>query len=547
MSKLQTILFHIDIHACLLKTTISEYSKTMRFIEKYTLYPFFFAVCPALALWTTNLGLVTFGDVWRSLLISLAAAAALFYILKLFRLDSNRAGLVVTLTVLLFFTYGFVIFRLARLQLAGPFILRPEWVTLFWPVAWILGAWMIIRLLKSPGAFNVFLNISAISLVILLGAQAAWIEVRDSFLLNKISQEQANISSNKNPGLISPDLPDIYYIILDGYGREDMLNQVIGLDNSEFIHGLEARGFYVADQSTSNYSNTAPSIASSLNFEYINDLAGSIGGESRDYRPIRQLIADSKIQRILKQSGYQMVTFETGFTLTEKQDSDYFISLRPGPNYFESLLLSNSFALFWINPAEAVRYRNRINGTLESIPNLSNVPSPKFVFAHVMAAHPPFVYDSNGEVKNQSASVTLDTGDDQTRQSEIQGYRDQVTYVNQLILKMVDNLLKNSQKPPVIILQGDHGSGIFMDWQLAGNTCFTERKAILNAYYFPGHKTEMLTSTITPVNSFRVVLDTYFGENLPLLENKNYFSLWESPYNFYDVTGQAGNCPPNIH
>ena len=51
----------------------------------------------------------------------------------------------------------------------------------------------------------------------------------------------------------SDERPDIYYIILDGYARQDTLKEFYKYDNSAFMDGLAARGFYVAAESRSNY------------------------------------------------------------------------------------------------------------------------------------------------------------------------------------------------------------------------------------------------------------------------------------------------------
>jgi hypothetical protein len=47
--------------------------------------------------------------------------------------------------------------------------------------------------------------------------------------------------------------PDIYYIIVDGYARADVLREYYEFDNSEFLNGLEKRGFTVNDSSRANY------------------------------------------------------------------------------------------------------------------------------------------------------------------------------------------------------------------------------------------------------------------------------------------------------
>ena len=66
--------------------------------------------------------------------------------------------------------------------------------------------------------------------------------------------------------------PDIYYIVLDGYGREDILNEYYAYDNSEFLENLAKRGFAVPHQARSNYPKTVLSISSTLNMDYISNL-----------------------------------------------------------------------------------------------------------------------------------------------------------------------------------------------------------------------------------------------------------------------------------
>ena len=66
--------------------------------------------------------------------------------------------------------------------------------------------------------------------------------------------------------------PDIYYIILDGYARSDVMSKLFGFDNEPFLKRLEQKGFYVARRSTANYCQTPLSLSSSLNAVYLNDL-----------------------------------------------------------------------------------------------------------------------------------------------------------------------------------------------------------------------------------------------------------------------------------
>jgi len=97
----------------------------------------------------------------------------------------------------------------------------------------------------------------------------------------------------------------------------------------------------------------------------------------------------------------------------------------------------------------------------------------------------------------------------------------------------------------IIILQGDHGPGAFYNMLELDNSCVYERFSILNAYYFPNGDYQLLYPSVTPVNSFRVVLNRYFGAQLDLLEDRSYYASWSSPYLFTDVTDQI-DLPCNI-
>ena len=46
---------------------------------------------------------------------------------------------------------------------------------------------------------------------------------------------------------------------------------------------------------------------------------------------------------------------------------------------------------------------------------------------------------------------------------------------------------------------------------------------IFNAYYLPEGGNENLYETITPVNTFRVVFNTYFGGRYELLPDKSWY------------------------
>ena len=132
-----------------------------------------------------------------------------------------------------------------------------------------------------------------------------------------------------------------------------------------------------------------------------------------------------------------------------------------------------------------------------------------FVFAHFVVPHPPYSFGPNGEwieINNKASDEEIG-----------RAYISQIIYINNQILQVVDTIQSESETPPVIIIQGDHGPPPDL-------TNSPEiRMPILNAYYLPDANDKLYPS-ISPVNSFRVVLDHYFGMNLPLLEDKSYFA-----------------------
>jgi hypothetical protein len=65
---------------------------------------------------------------------------------------------------------------------------------------------------------------------------------------------------------------------------------------------------------------------------------------------------------------------------------------------------------------------------------------------------------------------------------------------------------------------------------------------ILNAYYFPEAKPNLYPS-ITPVNSFRLLFDTYFGADYKLLDDVSYYSDYPLAYDFTMIPNPCAAQP----
>jgi hypothetical protein len=340
--------------------------------------------------------------------------------------------------------------------------------------------------------------------------------------------------------------PDIYYIILDAYGRSDVLQSIHGFDNSAFVDALAERGFVVASRSQANYPRTLLSLSSSMNMQYLNSMS-SVMGDSSLWWPVMDAIHHSEIRSILQDQGYQTVFFASNWDFTDIRDGDYYeapapIMLKDFDNQF--LNFTNLHFFQWVdkigvNYPSYSTHRKGILFDFAQLPKVARLPGPKFVFAHIISPHAPYVFDRSGNPLDPDYPYSLLVQEALGATESRSKYLDQVMFVNQEILKAVDGILANSSTPPVIILQADHGPGIFFNASQLENNCLLERYSILNAYYLPGVRPDSIPPDISPVNTFRLVLNAYFQTSLEILPNRQYFSTSVDMYQMVDVTDRS--------
>ena len=361
--------------------------------------------------------------------------------------------------------------------------------------------------------------------------------------------------------------PDIYYIVLDGYGRADVLADLYDQDNSEFIEYLAREGFYVAESSTSNYPTTIHSLSSALNMDYIPALFPD-GAESITPFSLGDLIKDSRLVRILKEHfGYTFVAHSSGWYFSSCEAADLYLSPAnpiPGPSELESAVFALTPVRFAIERlfrrwSPYGYHRREILYTLEGLPEVAQIEAATFTFAHVLVPHPPFVFGPEGEdVSSRDEPYSLQDhaqieragSANEALQEYRRKYRDQVVFVNKMVRKAIDGILRNSATPPIIILQGDHGPGSLrsnsmLEEQDDEKIKAWERFSILNAYYFPFGGSSQLYPTIMPVNTFRVMLRYYFGAELDLVAPRKIWSGYDPVNRFKEASYPSGSPMSN--
>lgn len=357
-------------------------------------------------------------------------------------------------------------------------------------------------------------------------------------LVSDSSHVLMNINHPRTTAIAEPDReihlqnrssPDIYVIILDGYARQDVLQDMYGHDNSEFIGWLEKRGFYVANNSHSNYTQTVYTMASFWNFDYLQPWDSSNDYARYLFRPIQ----NNRVFHSLDEIGYTTVSFEGTTSFTQIRNADVYLSNFLPLNKFETLLLvdspleplSNIFDLGL--PLQTYQiHRQRLLYQFDMLKEIpTSIRGTKIVYTHILAPHPPFVFYQNGDIREPEFPFTLMEGSAFTGGQEEywNGYREQVRFVNREIVKVIDAILAKSETPPVIVLMGDHGPASMFNWDVDAPACLWERTSNLYAILLPGHQNDdTVYPSITPVNTFRVIFNTYFGTDLPILDDNTY-------------------------
>jgi hypothetical protein len=522
--------------------------------KPWVIHPFLFALYPIAFVYSRNFEHSSLAQAQTSLLIMMGLTVILFLFCTVILRDAMRGGLVLSWLLIMTFSYTPVLEVIARMPLVS-LALEREFVPLIgWILLTLTGLALVLRIKTELPNITRILNVVAIALLSFPLARIGWGELRRIVLRDGSDAIQITVDQTRS---LEPDtLPDIYYIILDGYAREDVLAELYGFDNSEFLEYLEQKGFYIAHQSHANYAQTALSLPSSLNFTYLDDLAAHLGSDSDDRRQLARMIEDSSLVHFLRQYGYTIVTSRSGYWVTELETADSYYGPRRTLNELEIGLLLNTPLprLFSGSKQSSIdpysQHRDTVLNTLTMLADSAQISSPHFVFAHIICPHPPFIFDSTGQQTRPSRDFTLVDGskfyEHGGTQSEYQeGYVAQLTFLNDRIKQVLDGLLIQTPHPKIVILQSDHGPGMLLDWDDPDNTNLGERLSILNAYLLPDEATQELYDSITPVNTFRLILKHYFGADLQLLEDKSYFSSVDNPYKFIRVTDKLRNAQGN--
>jgi len=485
-----------------------------------------------------NIGQIPVSAIYRSVILSGICALILLWAFHAILRDWQTAGLAATLIVSLFLTYGHVYAYARNFEIDGFLIGRHRYLAALWGVFAVAGLGWVTRKSQKHTTLTSTLNLVGLFLLVMPVAQLIWYHVRAARYQDPNIVEAVPQPYNRVEKPSGGQLHDVYYIILDAYGRSDVLLDALGYDNSAFLGKLDDMGFYVASCAQSNYSITVLSLSSTLNMDYLTALDPSLTPDNTDRLPMSNLTKNNAVTKTFQGLGYTTMAFETGFDFTELNNIDVFYRAeRQGFNEFETLYLRTTFAVlmddagifarFQIAPED--RKRELVLFNLEKLREIASIPGPKFVFVHLVIPHPPFVFGPHGERLIFPERIKKGNNTSYSIQDYVAGYRNQAIFIGDQIAGVAESILQNSSVSPIIIIQGDHGPGHFGQ---------AERMGILNAYFFPGSHAG-LYPTLTPVNTFRLLFNTYFQGDFELLEDVSYFSERSHIYRYEIVPNQC--------
>ena len=497
----------------------------------FPMHPILLAAYPVLFLFAQNLDGVSLANLAMPLARAIGAAGVMAAVAWILPPDPRRGALVATALVVAWLYFGRVATLLAPLAV-GQTIQLVAW-GLFLGVALVAAFRLRDRWISS---LTSALNAIGVVLVVMT-------------LVQIVPYEWAHqpAAAAERPAMSAPaGARDIYYFILDRYGSNQGLQAWADV-TSDLPTWLAAQGFAVEAGARANYVRTDLSLAATLNMESLDSVAAKMGPTRNDLGPVDALLQDNAAGQFLEARGYRYVNIGSWYNPTQSiriADQNLFWNATTD---FDAMLDKTTFGPTLANilnlpaiPSSDAIHRNNALYQFSVLPGVEQEPGPKFVVAHILLPHPPYVFDLNGSYPSAA---------EQKGRTEGQAFETQITYLNAQVRSIVTGLLSRpADKQPIIVIQADEGpypdryqaDEANFDWSTATSNELEAKYGILDAFYLPGAAvagTPEPYATVTSWNTFPIVFDRYFGANIPLLPDRSFTSSgYTRPYDLTDVT-----------
>lgn len=469
-------------------------------------------------------GLLETKELIRAFVEILSGIVVLFLLLNRRVNDKAKAGLISFL-----FGIYFLFFYTFKEKLAGiPVLDFFSHYRIYIPASLLLLAIIFYKIakLKKTSTLTLFFNL----LLLIYTGMELWKYAVPAIAGENLEKGSLQVTDIKvkNTGTVS--YPDIYYIIFDSYPSPAYQEEVLGLKNQRLDSFLTAKGFFVIKNSISNYNRTAFSIASSLRMQYLDWIRDKTIAVPYHYNKAMQQIEDAVVLKWLAANNYELINLSVfdwqgqaplvkeRFITASSRQIIYFNTLWYRIKWDAGLYLLPSFhkKSAAINDAQnksiLSAFKSFNSRVADSLIRLSAGPvqqQPKFVYCHLELPHFPFFYDSSGFAYPENDIYSNAMLKDKNR------FRNYLIYTDKQVIKLANSLLR--MKNAVIILQSDHGVNEFEG---------SEKKDVFRNYssfYFPDRDYRQLYPGMSNVNTFRVLFNKYFGQQLPLLSDSSIY------------------------
>jgi len=475
------------------------------------LFPFLLPVFFVLHGFVENRPFVSLRDCGGLVLTYLLIAVVLYILLYLFYRNTAKASLALGVLQAVSFFFGAMHDFLIR---HAVFLSR---YSIILPLLTILVVTALIWLKKTSRkltSFVLFLNVLLLIYLLVDGVSA--------FYAGDQSRQRLTLATpfeQSAPACDTCAFPDVYLLLMDEYASTTSLKEWYGYDNSALDSFLRDRGFHIQQRSRSNYNFTPFSMASILNMSYLQGLEPGNHATIAGYASSKDLIRSSEVVKQFAAHGYDIINYSV-FDL-EGKPSEVNLRLLAGKTdlitgqTLWSRIIHDIGWNFHGLPLRAVKDQvyqvlhdnDHFIAETEKQSAIRSV-RPRFIYAHLLLPHNPFYYDKHGAL-NEPRNL----------RQNIQGYLDYLPYTNEVIKKLLTSIQQNTQNKAVIIMMGDHG----VRYPAPGDTMHMHDHQNQNAVFFPDRDYHLLYDSISGVNQFRVVFNSIFRQNIPLLKDSTIY------------------------
>lgn len=486
-------------------------------------------------LWMSNVTRVPYEDALPVVVTLLGMAALLLTGLRLVVGDWVRAGLIAGIAAAYIFYLGPAVAALAS----------APWLSALLMMLAGLLAIDLARRVPRDGATLLDVNrkLNLVLLPLLLFG-CGFVVVRQVELERQ--RPEPGLSFPAFRGTATAESPDVWHIILDRYANSATLRSVYRYDNKPFLDALRARGFAVREAAFSNYQRTGHSVNSTLNGSYLDALSGRMAGNQDDWVPIYRALTDNAAMRFFEAQGYQTVHAGSWWNpIRRSRVADRNVNFRAIPELgrlvLDGSVLGKAMAALDLPYGDGRADQClRAKAKFRALRELARDPTRKYVLAHFLVPHPPFVLNADGSCRS------LAEAEKATRRDNYVG---QVRYANGEAIGLIDAILAGP-RPAVILLHGDEGPwpAAFagderflgadtkpVDWTKASDAEVLEKLGILLAVRSPEGDGRDLPAT--PVNLYPRLLRNHFGGTAPDWPDRYLlFKHRTALYSFKDVT-----------